>query len=76
MAQGGQAAATSTTPSPLSPPFLHPLEVARVWERELRAASGTEVCPFILTAGTWGNSRGKFHFYSSATWVLYYYYFF
>lgn len=39
-----------------------------------RAASGTRVCPFILTAGTLGNSRGKFHFYSCGTWGLYFYF--
>lgn len=60
----------------LSFSFPGPLEAARVWERERelrRAASGTQVCPFILTAGTLGNSRGKFHFYSSGTWGLCYY---
>lgn len=41
-----------------------------------RAASGTRVCPFILTAGTWGNSTGKFHFYSSGTWRLHLYFYF
>lgn len=56
---------------PASLLLLPSLEAALVWERERelrRAASGTRVCPFILTAG-----RGKFHFYSSGTWGLCYY---